>query len=451
MNLGFVTNTKARLIGFARSYVLDILGSGIKTGQLEIIELEGDSITLGPPESNGIKASICVLDNTFYWRILMSNDLGFSESYMLGEFETEDLRLVARLYIENAPQLNGLSTLVHKIFSGYSSVSSYLFGRSAVRARLNAIAGYDGSNAMFQAFLSEEMMYSCALWGDEQGGPHGDLHGNTDERALETAQMRKIHHVLKLARIKKGDRVLEVGSGWCGLAIEAVRKYGCTVDTVTLSVEQKRLGEERIRAAGLTSSVHVHLLDFRELPESFKGAFDAFISIEMIEHVGPLHYETYFERVDWALKPHHAAAVISSSTLPEARYSAIQTPDFSRHYMWPNGSLPSATSLITAACSASDGRLTLDTVENHGQHYPRTLREWDRRFKERVSGEVMREIVRQQPGLSDAKKLDAFMRKWLYLFPTAEAGFSKGYLTCHMLTFVRDMDLASRQIEGVGK
>ena len=81
--------------------------------------------------------------------------------------------------------------------------------------------------------------------------------------------------------------------------------------------------------------------------------------------------------------------------------------------------------------------------------YPRTLREWNRRFRARVNGDVVREIVQQHPGLADPRKLDAFVRKWLYLFPTAEAGFSKGYLTCHMLTFVRDMDLASRQIEGV--
>jgi cyclopropane-fatty-acyl-phospholipid synthase len=151
-----------------------------------------------------------------------------------------------------------------------------------------------------QAFLSDEMMYSCALWSDEEGGIEGDLKDDRKSSDLEAAQKRKIRHVIAKAGIKKGHRVLEFGSGWCGLAIEvilhlalrlasalrnvqAVRTTGCTVDTLTLSVEQKKLGEERIREAGLEGSIHVHLLDYRKMPAEFEKAFDAFISIEMIE------------------------------------------------------------------------------------------------------------------------------------------------------------------------
>jgi len=143
-------------------------------------------------------------------------------------------------------------------------------------------------------------MYSCALWSEAEGGVRGDLETGPIPGDLEAAQLRKIHHVLRAARVKPGHRILEFGSGWGGLAIEvnfcrwyvsivtyvglqAARFYGCEVDTLTLSVEQKRLAEERIKEAGLESRVRVHLLDYRNIPVEFEKAFDAFVSVEMLE------------------------------------------------------------------------------------------------------------------------------------------------------------------------
>jgi cyclopropane-fatty-acyl-phospholipid synthase len=132
-----------------------------------------------------------------------------------------------------------------------------------------------------------EMMYSCALWGPEEGGPQGDLERPPSPTMLEAAQHRKIRHVLGKARVKRGDRILEFGSGWGGLAIEAVLTYGCEVDTLTLSIEQKTLAEERIAKLGLQDKIRVHLMDYRELPPEWEKAFDAFISIEMLEVCTP--------------------------------------------------------------------------------------------------------------------------------------------------------------------
>ena len=143
-------------------------------------------------------------------------------------------------------------------------------------------------------------MYSCALWSEAEGGMRGDLEIGPRAGDLEAAQLRKIHHVLRAARVKPGHRVLEFGSGWGGLAIEvnvvvdvhvnrnlhrlqAARFYGCEVDTLTLSIEQKRLAEERIKEAGLESRIRVHLLDYREIPVEFEKVFDAFVSVEMLE------------------------------------------------------------------------------------------------------------------------------------------------------------------------
>ena len=256
-----------------------------------------------------------------------------------------------------------------------SSLSIRLTGQTKAQARLNAVVSYDQSNALFRAFLSKEMMYSCALWSDEEGGPCGDLEREvltiennavnadgeksqpqievrtrvrvpTPDLGLEAAQQRKIHYVLKKARchlLKPGSRLLEFGSGWGGLAIQAASTYPIHVTSLTLSQEQKTLAEERVRALGLQDRVEVHLMDYREMPAEWEGTFDAFVSIEMVEHVGTKvslgyfeslgacayvclkkHYETYFGCIDWALKKGEAAAVVTSSTFTESRYSGYQ-------------------------------------------------------------------------------------------------------------------------------
>lgn len=196
---------------------------------------------------------------------------------------------------------NTLSSTFARISSALSALYNSFLGQTISQARLNAIASYDQSNELFkvsnmfgfcthshstssiQAFLSKEMMYSCALWDEAEGGVRGDLEIGPTPGDLEAAQLRKIHHVLRQARVQPGHRILEFGSGWGGLAIEAARTYGCQVDTLTLSIEQKTLAEERIKAAGLEGQVRVHLMDYRDIPAEFEKAFDAFISIEMLE------------------------------------------------------------------------------------------------------------------------------------------------------------------------
>jgi hypothetical protein len=156
-----------------------------------------------------------------------------------------------------------------------------------------------------QAFLSSEMMYSCALWDSAEGGIRGDLEpslpsspsspssstgtlvslssSSCDDGALEGAQARKISHVLSALRLRPGMRLLEFGSGWGALAITAARDYDVEVDSLTLSIEQKQLADERIQAAGLEGRVRVHLMDYRHTPRDWDGCFDAFVSIEMLE------------------------------------------------------------------------------------------------------------------------------------------------------------------------
>ncbi|KAI0357092.1 cyclopropane-fatty-acyl-phospholipid synthase [Trametes cingulata] len=438
LNLSTNTAPYSFLTMFARTSILSVLRSAVKVGYMRI-EDRDETFYFGNEKTGGAEVHMKVLSGKFWTRIFSSGDLGFSEAYMIGEVEIENLKSIMDLWLDNQSTVASVSSLYSRLLAAFSGLRNAFFGQTRSRARLNVIASYDQSNELFKAFLSKEMMYSCALWGDEEGGVRGDLLGKgSSPLDLEAAQMRKIHHVLRTARVKPGDRLLEFGTGWGALAIEAAASYGCEVDTLTLSVEQKMLAEERIKARGLVGRVRVHLMDYRDIPAEFEHQFDAFVSIEMLEHVGSKYYKRYFELVDFALKPTTATVVVTCSTFPEGRYTGYQADDFMRRYMWPNSCLPSATVLIDAAYAASSGRFTLEAVENHAPHYPRTLRTWDRRLKANLSQEVM---AQQYPALRDRATYTSFLRKWEYLFAYAGAGFAKGYITCHMLTFVRASDV----------
>ena len=204
-----------------------------------------------------------------------------------------------------------------------TALTNSRFANTLSNSLSNIKAHYDLSNGMFSAFLSRDMTYSCAIYPEldrdlleEEGreamngafglkrivngsiknqaqakeakGANGNGNGHRDSEVddLEEAQLRKLRHIIKKADIRPGHRVLEIGSGWGSLSMEAVRMTNCTVDTLTLSEQQKALAEERIKAAGMAGRIRVWLMDYRAMPESWKGQFDRVVSIEMIEAVG---------------------------------------------------------------------------------------------------------------------------------------------------------------------
>ncbi|KAI0253051.1 cyclopropane fatty acid synthase [Lactifluus subvellereus] len=418
---------------FARRFVLTALEKAVQIGRLEIEE-SGQVYRFGSSQSGGSHVHVTVVNDSFWPQILLRGELGFSEAYMIDDIELDSDNL-GGLWLDNQSGMASLTSIFKWLSLTVSGLSNALFGQTHTQARLNVLASYDQSNKLFKAFLSKEMMFSCALWSDEEGGVRGDLLPrskgiNVD---LEKAQLRKIHYVLRKARVKHGHRILEIGSGWGALAIEAARTYGCEVDTLTLSIEQKKLAEERIHEAGLQHLIRVHLMDYRDIPSHFEKKFDAFISIEMVEY-----HTTYFKIVDKALKSRNATAVVTCSTSLESRYSRYQSEDFSRKYIWPNYCIPSATVLINAVNIASQGRFTLEGVENHSSHYARTLREWDNRFVANVTPEVLNNDF---PGMTtNPAMFETFCRKWRYLFAYAGAAMAYGYVACHMFTFIRADD-----------
>ncbi|KAJ7132231.1 CFS1-like protein [Mycena epipterygia] len=423
---------------YARSAAFGALRHGLTRGQLIIEDDEGKHVfgMLQDRESESA-VHLTVSSNAMWGQIFLSHDLGFAEAYMQGHFDVSDLKGLLNLWLDNRTGLNVMSSTLSSVFQITSSIlTNTIFRQNLAMAKRSAEISYDVSNTFMECFLSKDMMYSAALWSDAEHGPRGDLTFGPTEGDLEDAQQRKIQHFLKKARLRPGDRLLEIGSGWGALAIEAGR-MGCVVDTITLSKEQKLQADKRISAAGLSETVRVHLCDYREMPRSFEHSFDACISCEMIEAVGYKNYGAYFKAIDWALKTDRATLVVSSTTQPESRYSEYQPEDFARRYHWPDNFAPSPTSLLTAVQAAVPRKFVVFSIEDHGIHYCRTLREWSRRFQRNFKGEVVEHMQNQYPFLQDAKNLEMFKRKWLYLFVYAEVGYARAYTSLHHFVFAR--------------
>lgn len=238
--------------------------------------------------------------------------------------------------------------------------------------------------------------------------------------ALEDGQLRKLQIHIERAALSPHHHVLEVGTGWGSLSMEAVRSSGCTVDSLTLSVEQKALAEQRIAQAGLSGRIKVHLMDYRDMPADWTDRFDRVISIEMLEAVGIEFLPVFFANMHRVLKRRGGVCVVQCITMPEERFAAyVQSVDFIKKWIFPGGVLPSVTSLLDAAKAGSDGALILDTVHSIGPHYARTLREWryrfERHFDERIAPALLddHKEIRSLPRDEQQRQIQIFRRKWL--------------------------------------
>ncbi|WVQ97166.1 hypothetical protein IAU59_004276 [Kwoniella sp. CBS 9459] len=448
--------------------ILTAMSQSITSGRLRIITPEQEVHVFPSPEKrkdaqgeldNSETAEIRVLRDSFWLRLVAQGDLGFSEAYMAGDCEVSNLVEVFRIFIRSqqtleSSHISGVRTLPSKVFSIVTNLTNSRFANTISNSICNISAHYDLSNGMFKSFLSKDMTYSCAIFPEldkdltevrQQDRPRtkgligmGNADGaeqETDE--LEEAQIAKLRHIIRKADIRPGHRVLEIGSGWGSLAIEAVRMTKCTVDTITLSAQQKALAEERIKRAGLAGRIRVHLVDYRKLPESWKGSFDRVVSIEMLEAVGKEFIAGYFGVLNEMLNE-SGVACIQVITIPESRFERYQRDvDFIQKWIFPGGFLPTVTYVVDAATKGSSNRLVLDSVSNIGPHYARTLREWRYRFVDNFDEMIIPALLSEHPGMND-EDIQVFKRKWIYYFAYCEIGFAERVLGDHIFTWVRE-------------
>ena len=280
---------------------------------------------------------------------------------------------------------------------------------SLAGSRRNIEAHYDLSNDLFATFLDETMSYSSALF--EESRPFAG-------QDLAQAQLRKVHAILDLAEVRAKSRVLEIGTGWGTLAIEAARR-GATVTTVTLSREQADLARERVEAAGVGHLVEIRLQDYREVV----GEFDAAVSVEMIEAVGEEYWPTYFAAFDRLLAPGGVAA-IQAILMAHDRYLATRRSyGWIQKHIFPGGMIPSAQAISTTADQHT--RLRVDRVHAFGPHYAETLRRWRHTFDA------------AWPVVDTLGFDETFRRKWEFYLAYCEAGFDAGYLDVAQVRLTR--------------
>jgi cyclopropane-fatty-acyl-phospholipid synthase len=327
-----------------------------------------------------------------YRRLVHSGELGLGESYMDGLWDTDDLTALLTLGIINrrhAPRfvrrINDLSRWPNrKLHLGRPN--------SLAGSRRNIQAHYDLSNELFALFLDETMTYSCAMF-------------EHDEESLADAQRRKYDVICRKADIRTGDRVLEIGCGWGGFALHAAEHYGCSLVSTTISREQYGLAARRISEAGLAGRIELQLVDYREL----RGTYDKIVTIEMFEAVGAEYFSTFFEKCDEVLQA-GGRMVMQTIAVPERTFEGLRAGvNWMQKYIFPGGMLPSLAAIDKAIAGT---QLMISGVEDIGPHYVRTLREWRRRFEERL--EQVRAL-----GFDER-----FERMWRYYLCSAEAGFA---------------------------
>ncbi|KAJ4174546.1 hypothetical protein NW754_004964 [Fusarium falciforme] len=377
------------------------------------------------------RVEIVVKDDAFWMRLFLFADMGFAEAYMLGDFECKDLTSFFQLFIVNREQMDNGTTWISSLSSAISSVARST--NTLSNALLNISAHYDISNDMFAAFLSPDMTYSCPIWQRHRGF-------GQEEESLEEAQITKLCRFIDGARILSTDHVLEIGTGWGSFAIEAVKRTGCRVTSLTLSKEQKILAEERIDAAGFSDRIEVKLMDYRALPIPEKP-YDKIVSIEMLEAVGQEYLATYFSCIDKLLKRDGGIAVFQCITMPEGRHEAYsKTEDFINHYIFPGGYLPSITQLLNHISEQSQGTLIVENVENIGGHYAKTLRLWKENFMESFDDKIRPALMREHPDMTP-EGVEVFRKKWEYYFTYCEAGFVTKTLGDVIITVGREGSL----------
>ncbi|MFG6178560.1 class I SAM-dependent methyltransferase [Halomonas sp. THAF12] len=367
----------------------------------QLDRLEGGEITLieghqrhrlgrGGP----LSVTLVVRDSRAWRRLALGGTVGAGEAYMDGDWDADDPVALVRLFAANLERVNG------EMEGGLAGAGRWLLGalyrlqrNSLNGSRRNIAAHYDIGNELFATFLDRHhWMYSSAVF------PGADA-------SLEEASTHKLDLMLERLDVRPHHHLLEIGTGWGGLAIHAARTRGCRVTTTTISDEQYAHTARRLAEEGLADRVTLLKRDYREL----EGRYDRLISVEMIEAVGHQYLDTYLGTLDRLLTD-DGMAMLQAITIRDQRYEAAKREmDFIKRYIFPGGFLPSHRALLDGLTRCTS--LNLVSLDEIGLHYARTLREWRHRF---------------EANLDTVRRLgydERFIRMWRYYLCYCEGGF----------------------------
>jgi cyclopropane-fatty-acyl-phospholipid synthase len=370
-----------------RALVIRLLGR-VDGGALRIVE-GGRARDFGEPDA-ALRVTV-TLNDPGVWRALLSGSAGLARTYMDGRWGADDLTALVRLAARNAWKLDHLR---RRFAVPMRPVALLRRARANTRrrSRRQIAAHYDLGNDLFARMLDERMVYSCALF-------------ETPSASLETAQVAKLDAICGKLELRPDDHLLEIGTGWGGLAVHAAARHGCRVTTTTISRTQYDVARRRVREAGLEDRVTVLLRDYRDL----RGSYDKLVAIEMIEAVGWRNFERFFARCSGLLAP-DGLMVLQAITIDERAYAVEKAgSSFINTYLFPGGCLPSVE--VIARCVRRRTDLRWVNLEDLTSHYVLTLRHWRERFLRAREQLLARGYDRR------------FQRMWELYLCYCEAGF----------------------------
>ncbi|WP_102798260.1 SAM-dependent methyltransferase [Bowmanella denitrificans] len=374
----------------ARSSLMALL-SRLPKGQL-VLKEHGVLIDKFGKDTQGPHAEVDVLDAAFYIKVLSGGSVAAGETYVDGLWNSPDLTEVIRLFAANITLLDQLEGKLGWLLTPLTLLNRLRTVNSKSGAKKNIAAHYDLGNELYRHFLDDSMMYSAAIY------PQADS-------SLAEAQQHKLKVICDKLALKPGEHLLEIGTGWGGLALFAARHYGCEVTTTTISEQQYAYTQALIKNMGLEDKVHLLKQDYRELT----GQYDKLVSIEMVEAVGKNYLANFFQRCSQLLKA-DGLMLLQSITISEARLKSYSKgQDFIQRHIFPGGFLPSP-SLISRHI-ARDTDLEIRDCEDIGLHYARTLRDWHQA------------LLASKEALATYGYDERFMRLWSFYFCYCEGGF----------------------------
>uniref|UniRef100_A0A453DCV9 Amine oxidase domain-containing protein n=1 Tax=Aegilops tauschii subsp. strangulata TaxID=200361 RepID=A0A453DCV9_AEGTS len=407
----------------ARLLVTRFFNQYISIGNLILVEEGGSVFSFGKAcDKCCVKSVIQVHDPLFYWKVAIEGGMGLAEAYIDGCYSVLDKREgllnLILILIANRDERRNRRIARKGLFwlSPFHVIAQLAYAKhflrqtsrknTATQTRRNISQHYDLSNDFFSLFLDKTMTYSCAVFKDNE--------------SLEAAQQRKLSLLINKAKVKREHHVLDIGSGWGSLAIETVKQTGCKYTGVTLSAEQHKYAERKVREAGLEDRINFLLCDYRKIPP-FK--YDTIISCGMIEHVGHEYMDEFFACCESYLAE-DGILVLQFISVPEERYEQYRKrPDFIKEYIFPGGCLPSLARIMSAMTTSS--RFCIEHVENIGPNYYTTLMHWRDNFMANKD-EVL------ALGFDER-----FLRIWEYYLIFSAAGFKSRALGDYQVVFSR--------------
>ncbi|GEA49931.1 cyclopropane-fatty-acyl-phospholipid synthase [Vibrio inusitatus NBRC 102082] len=391
----------------ARALLLNHLQK-LQHGRLTIIERfesqsVAESLDFGPA-SESFHASIEICHPDFYSRMLSGGSIAAAEAYMDGWWESSDLTAVMRLMALNLNSLDNMNRKQSLVKKLAYKMGHWLNRNTHTNSKKNIGAHYDLGNDLYTRFLDSNMLYSAAVY-------------NNSNDTLEQAQINKMDRLCQQLELQPGDSVIEIGTGWGGMAIYMAKTYGCQVTTTTISEEQFAFAQQKVQEQGLSEQVTLLKQDYRDL----EGQYDKLVSIEMIEAVGREFLPSYINKCQSLLKPGGLMA-IQAITIADQRFESYSKGvDFIQKYIFPGGFLPSVTHLLQQTTKHS--QLVLNDLHDIGLDYAKTLREWLHRFN------------LSEKELASFGYDERFIRMWRYYLCYCEGGFLAQRISTVHLTF----------------